>query len=192
MYYLENTWGHQLSGLLSSKTMKVILYTGLTINGFIAKKDGSTDWMCKEDFQDFDNMCRKIGVVVMGRKTWDEMNPNWLPFPQGDGTYLVLTRNSKLVSEISKTIYHLGAPEEAIELLKSQGHSEMLVIGGGETYGSFIQTGLVDELYIDIEPYLFGQGIPFFTEHNFEFKFELVEIIKLTANVVQLHYRVVK
>jgi dihydrofolate reductase len=128
----------------------------------------------------------------MGRKTWDEMNPNWLPFQQGDGTYLIFTRNSNLVSENPKTIYHLGTPEEAVELLKNRGHSQLLVIGGGETYGRFLHTGLVDELYVDIEPWLFGQGTPFFPENNFELNFKLIETIKLTSDVIQLHYQVVK
>lgn len=172
--------------------MKVVLYTALTLNGLVAKRDGSTDWISKEDFAFFDDMCRKIGVVIVGRKTWDEMNPTYLPFKEGNGTYIIHTRNSTLRSLNPKTLYSIASATEILELLTKQGHEQAIVIGGSQTYGDFLQTGLVDEIYVDFEPHIFGQGINFFPERDFELNLELIETSKLNANTVHLHYKVVK
>ena len=51
---------------------------------------------------------------------------------------------------------------------------------------------LIDELYLDVEPIVFGTGIRLFKEEDFEAKLKLVETKKLSANEMQLHYEVIK
>lgn len=51
---------------------------------------------------------------------------------------------------------------------------------------------LIDEIYLDVEPLVFGKGIPIFREADFEYELELMEIKKLNKNTIQLHYRVKK
>jgi dihydrofolate reductase len=170
--------------------MKVILYVGLSLNGMIAGVDGNTDWISKEDFANFDETCRKVKTVIMGRKSWDEMNPGWLPFHEGEGNYIVFTRNSELKSQNPKTRYFLGSPQEVIAQLESEGVGEVLVGGGGEIYGAFLTSGVVDELYVNFAPVIFGQGTRFFPESNLNLQLKLIETTKLKENTVQLHYGV--
>lgn len=172
--------------------MKVILYAALTLNGLIAKEDGNTDFLSKEDFIHFNSICNQTKTVIFGRKSWDEMNPNWLPFKEGDGTYVILTRNKSLTSQNPKTIYSSATPAEIIALLAKSGSSEVCIAGGREIFSLFLGTGVVDELYIDLEPLVFGKGIHFLTEVDLEQNFKLLAVSKLSDQTIQLHYQVIK
>ena len=76
------------------------------------------------------------------------------------------------------------APERADSLLPA--------FGGHTTWSSFAKEGLVDEIYLDIEPYLFGQGMPLFLPADFEYHLKLIETKNLNSQTLQLHYRVEK
>ena len=67
-----------------------------------------------------------------------------------------------------------------------------MVCGGGELNSSFMKENLVDEMYIDIEPLVFGKGIKVFADAVFEKKLELIETKKFSPNEIQLHYKVKK
>lgn len=57
---------------------------------------------------------------------------------------------------------------------------------------SFIAAGLIDEIFLDVEPHLFGKGIKLFEGKNFEAKLKLLGVKKISKNEVQLHYKVLK
>jgi hypothetical protein len=48
----------------------------------------------------------------------------------------------------------------------------------------------VNDIYFVVEPVLFGGGLPLFKDVEFERKLDLMEMKKLNANTVQLHYSV--
>ncbi len=82
------------------------------------------------------------------------------------------------------------SPHKALEILA--GHDEVIVAGGGKLNSSFLAEGLVDEIYLDIEPIVLGQGIPLFKERDFLHHLQLVGQKKFGQDVLQLHYRVLK
>lgn len=55
-----------------------------------------------------------------------------------------------------------------------------------------MKEGLVDEIYLDIEPIVLGKGIQLFEDADFESKLELLETRKFSNNEIQLHYKVLK
>ena len=55
-----------------------------------------------------------------------------------------------------------------------------------------MEDGLIDEIYLDIEPIIFGKGIKLFADNNFEVKLKLLGIRNLTEDILQLHYKVLK
>lgn len=77
-------------------------------------------------------------------------------------------------------------------MLEEKGFSETFLAGGGNVNSSFIKDGLIDEIYLDVEPIVFGKGIKLFSEEDFEYELELLEVNKLNENTVQLHYKVKK
>ncbi len=165
--------------------MKVVLYMAITANGYIAKENNETPWS-NEEWESFSEKVKHIKNLVVGRKTFEIMEREG-EFQKIGNPFTVVISNKE--ANNSKFI---NSPEEAIRLLEEKGFSKILVAGGGILNSSFMKKGLVDEIFLDIEPFLFGKGIQLFAENNFESKLELLETKQLSKNVIQLHYRVLK
>lgn len=172
--------------------MKVILYAALTANAMVAKSDGNSDWPSVEDLESFNNICRKSGGVIMGRKTFDIFDRGSIKdWPNGDGLHIVLTQQNGLKTQHPK-IKFVKSPQEAIEIAQEEGLKEVVVCGGSQTFGIFMKEKLVDEICLDIEPLLFGRGMPFFDVGDFEVNLELLDTKMLNKNTIQLHYKCIK
>jgi dihydrofolate reductase len=91
-----------------------------------------------------------------------------------------------------KVLFTNKSPREVIGMLKTKDFETAFLAGGGQLNSSFIEDDLIDEIYLDVEPLIFGKGIPVFAAKDFEVELELLEIKKLNLSTVQLHYRVVK
>lgn len=172
--------------------MKTILYAALTVNGMVAKTDGNSDWPSVEDFECFNNTCRKAGGVIMGRYTFDNFNGgNLADWPNADGLHIVLTHQEYLETK-HPNIKLVKSPLEAIKVAEEVGLKEVVVCGGSKTFGIFMKEKLVDEMYLDIEPLVFGEGMPFFNAGAFETKLEFIASKMLSHQTIQLHYKVCK
>ncbi|HLL60517.1 MAG TPA: dihydrofolate reductase family protein [Candidatus Nitrosocosmicus sp.] len=170
--------------------MKVILYMAITINGLIAKENGDSDWVSEEDTEQFIKKCRETGAVIMGRHTYDILYPNDLPLKQG--IHVVLTKNKSLISDKPTVIFTDKTLKDILSMLEEKGYKEACIIGGSQTVSQFVAQGLVDEVYLDVEPLFFGKGIPLIKDADFEYKLKLLELKKLNENTVQLHYKIEK
>lgn len=170
--------------------MKTILYMAMTVNGKIAGADDDTSWTSKEDWAGFLGMCKSIGNAIIGRKTYEMVNKEGTQL--GDITTVVLTHDSALLAkQSSHTIFTDNPPKEVLAMLEKKGFKEALVCGGGILNGAFLKEGLIDEMYIDIEPLVLGRGIPLFADGDFAPRLKLLEVKTLTnRQTVQLHYRV--
>ena len=70
-------------------------------------------------------------------------------------------------------------------------HPKMLLVGGSRVYSSFMKEGLVDEIYLTIEPVVFGEGKNLFAEGNFETKLKLESVERLNKKgTILLKYKV--
>ena len=165
--------------------MKIVLYMAITANGYIAKENNETPWS-DEEWESFSNIVKKIKNLVIGRKTFEIMNQDD-EFQKIGNPFTVIVSNK----EDNKSNF-VKSPEQAIKLLEEKGFSEILVAGGGMLNSSFMQKGLVDEIYLDFEPFLFGKGIKLFADNEFEAKLELLETKLLSKDTIQLHYRILK
>jgi len=76
--------------------------------------------------------------------------------------------------------------------MKAKGFKEVLLGGGSYTNATFLREGLIDEIIIDIEPFIFGKGIKLFAESQQELKLELIKTEKLSKDTIRLHYNVIK
>jgi dihydrofolate reductase len=171
--------------------MKTILYMGITINGYIAKEDGNSEWTSDEDLKGFYNHSRDAGNIVMGRNTYAAaMKSGYFPFP--DALNVVVTHEAMENTWGDRVLITDGSPKEIVALLEQKGFETLFLAGGGQLNTSFINEHLIDEIYLDVEPLLFGRGIKIFADADFEVDLELIEVKKLNAQTVQLHYRVKK
>jgi dihydrofolate reductase len=168
--------------------MKAILYMAMTINGYIAKEDHNTPWS-NEEWNSFYNFIKERKNIVVGKSTYNLMKKEREFDKIGNPTVVVVTKN-KIIDD--QDVLFVESPKKALDILSKKGFNEIVVAGGGELNSSFLKEGLISEMYLDIEPIVFGKGIKLFSDNNLNVELELLDVKKLSKNSLQLHYRVLK
>ena len=171
--------------------MKIILYMGISVNGYIAREDGDSEWTSEEDLNGFYVHSKKAGNIIMGRNTYlAALKSGYFPFP--DALNIVLS-NQKIENKWGDNVFITNkSPKEVIEILEQKKFITAFLAGGGKLNSSFVKENLIDEIYIDVEPLIIGRGIKIFADADFELELKLLEVKKLNPNTVQLHYKVIK
>ncbi|MBI5065829.1 dihydrofolate reductase [Candidatus Woesearchaeota archaeon] len=159
-----------------------------TINGYIAKENGDTPWS-QEVWNSYYKIAKSFKAIILGRKTYEIMESVKEFKKIGNPFTVVVTKKAKKNED--KTFF-VKNPKEAIKLLKQKGFKTALIGGGGKVNASFMKEKLIDEIILDIEPLIFGNGMKLFADNNFEAKLELSELKKLSANTIQVKYTVKK
>ncbi len=167
--------------------MKTTLYMAMSIDGFIAQKDNTAPWS-QEEFESFFAMVKQVGNLVIGRKTFEIMKEND-ELRNLDGVMVLVVGNTYY--DDVDNVYVVDAPERALSLLEEHGFSQALVGGGATLNTSFFEKNFVDELYVDIEPVVFGDGVRFLNKALSTKKFKLIETKLLTRDIIQLHYKLI-
>ncbi len=172
------------------KNMKTILYMGITPNGYIAKEDGDSQWTSEENLKGFFELSKRVGNIVMGRATYMEaLRYGYFPFPDALNVVLSSTSIENAWGE-DHVLVTDKTPEEVLSTLAQKGFDTAFLAGGGKVNASFFEKNLIDEIYFDVEPLLFGKGIPVIAESTFACELKLLETKQLNADTVQLHYLV--
>lgn len=169
--------------------MKITLYMAISIDGFVAKKDGNSDWVSPVDSANFEQKIKEKGCIIVGRRTFDQYQGDL--YPVKSVTNIVLTSDSSLKSEEDNVIY-ARSPSDAVKLAQKKGHDKALLIGGGITNGLFLREGLIDEVFLSVHPLILGDGIKLFEGVETDIKLEFVDQKELGEGLVQIYYQVIK
>lgn len=169
--------------------MKIIIYLAASANGMISNKRNVPDWLSPEYGEGFMAMSRRTQAVIMGKTTYNILSPEYLPL-KDEGSLVVLTHDTNATPSQSNVLFTADGPEKIVAQLTAKGHTEAVIIGGTQTVTEFVKAGLVNEIILVVEPVLFGSGLPFVSDVEFEYQLALVDVRKLNGNTVQLHYEV--
>lgn len=168
--------------------MKKILYMATTVNGFIAENDDSSDFLTKEESASYVEAVKSAGSLIIGRRTYEILSkqPEFQEFLKAGVKIVAVSKNDFKVYDSNHLVAH--SPKEALEILKDS--KEIIVAGGGKLNASFLEEDLIDEIYIDVEPSVLGNGIPLFNGGDFERNLEFLGFKYISKNELQLHYKV--
>lgn len=145
----------------------------------------SYEWTSQEDRQFFTELSKQIPVMVMGSTTYNTFKIKRAPPGR---RLLVYTHNpASVTGENVETT--AKTPQDLLQQLAREGIDSVLVAGGSAIYGMYLAAGLVDELYITVEPVLLGSGVPFL-QSTLGVKLQLLDQRNLNANTVLLHYAI--
>ena len=84
-----------------------------------------------------------------------------------------------------------ASPHEVIADLQHRNKQRCAVLGGGEIYALFLASRLLDELWITVEPQIFGAGKPF-VPFQVSVQLSLKECLHLSEDTLLLKYVVQK
>ena len=171
---------------------KVILGFGISIDGYIARRNGAMDYLVidKEGESVMADFFAKIDTTIMGRKTAIGMvkmrKSGEIPETPGI-TNFVVSRRWKPGKHDGFEVVR-GSLTAFVKKLKRRTGKDIYLGGGGELARSFLQEDLVDELFIGLGPVLLGDGIPGFPGKFPQRDFKLTECKSYSNGSVGLRY----
>ena len=170
--------------------MKIILLAVVTIDGKLARDEHHfVDWSSPEDKRLFFSTTKKAGVLIVGHNTF-----RTFPSPLPGRLHVVLTRDTSDKVDVPGVVeYTSKAPHEIVAGLEARGYSEAVMAGGAGANALFLEAGLIDEIWLTIEPLIFGTGIDLFKGAEFDLRASLISVEQLNERgTVHLKYRVNK
>jgi len=177
-----------------ARKRKFILYVALSADGFIARRDGSVDWLNRphpKGNYGIGTFYRSVDTCVMGRKTYDQV----VRFGMRDGyagkknyvfsRRLAMTASPKVVVA-NEDVIHFA------RRLRAEKGKDIWLVGGAELVAAFLDAGQVDEFILHVIPTMIGEGIPLVAPRHRNLRLKLLGIRKFPDGVVRLHYAVRK
>jgi dihydrofolate reductase len=166
--------------------MKTILLMSASSDGYTARPNDETPWSA-EEFARCNKFAHDAGNIIVGRKTYEMM----LASGDFDGSIatVVLSRNP---SDDVGNVHFVSSPKLALEYLASKDIGVAVIGGGIKTNSVFLHAGLIDEIILDFEPVILGNGFRLFEQQHENVKLELLDMTKFDDGVVRMHYAVVK
>jgi dihydrofolate reductase len=174
--------------------MTVSVFVGTSVDGFIARKNGSFDFLPADGGEPhgYEEFMASVDALVIGRNTFDVVRamPAW---PYGQKRVIVLSSHAVNLSDVRDgVVEHMaGSPEEIVAKLNASG-AKHLYVDGGITIQRFLRAGLVDRLIITRVPVLIGEGIPLFGPVPRDVRLKHVSTQTFRSGMVKSEYRVLR
>ncbi len=167
--------------------LKIIWSPAITLDGYIARTNGDSDWVSDEDGKLFHKLIKNTGCVIVGRKTYEQYKGQ--AFPVKGATTFVWTRHPETAQKEATVEYISGEPSNVAKQIEEKGFSQAVLAGGGITNNAFVALGFVTEVVVTIYPMTFGIGIKMLSEEC-NLSLELLDSQDIGGGVIRQRYRV--
>lgn len=172
---------------------KVVLYIGISLDGYIADADGKLDWLMGQDDAytgdyGYGAFEKQVDTVLMGYRTYHQVVSELSPeeWVYADKETYVITHKEL---EDKEGIHFTKEPlETLVGRLKKECKKGIWVCGGAELIRQLMEKNLIDEYHLTIMPVLLGKGIPLFQGGEKE---QLLKLVSLQSEngVIDCIYR---
>ncbi|MGD1844694.1 MAG: dihydrofolate reductase family protein [Salibacteraceae bacterium] len=172
---------------------EVIAYLACSLDGYIAGPNGELDWLNAFDPPQrtdygYGTFYRSVDTVIMGRKTYEEVMGFGVDWPYPDCKTYVMSRQTEL--SVASPDTQLAGPElmDQVRLWQQEKGKNIWLCGGGEVIKSFLNAGLVDQLWLSLMPVTLGDGLRLFPGGFPQTHWELIELNQYKGGVVGVRY----
>jgi dihydrofolate reductase len=138
---------------------KVVYSVAASLDGYIAGPSGEADWITMDPEIDFAALFARFDVVLMGRRTYDQVRAMGGGEAMPGVTSIVASRTLRPEDCPGATVIGEGLEERVGELRAGDG-KDIWLFGGGVLFRSLLDAGLVDEVGVAVMPVLLGGGVP--------------------------------
>ena len=172
---------------------KITIEMACSINGMIAKEDGSEKFLSYRGWEIMIEFLEKYDVLIWGRKTWDSILSSEENYINDLKKFniIILSNNKENKNEFSNVTY-CSSIEECLKICEKFKYEKIFISGGAIINNAFMERQIVDYIILNYNPFVLNEGIPLFTGNYFENKLKLENIIKEKDDIVQVHYKVVR
>jgi len=179
---------------MESMNRKVFIFIAVSLDGYIAREDGSIDWLSSVDSPGEDYGYEEINesadTIIMGRKTYDKVMELVDEFPHKDKKVYILSRKSRAAE--NNIVFSSKDPGELVRELLSQEGQNIYVDGGAEIVQELMRQDLIDEYIISILPVFLGSGIALFGKTGKQKMLKLTYSHSFSSGLVQVAYERVR
>ncbi len=179
----------------SATGSRVTLHVVSSLDGFIAKRDNSVDWLetsgsvyeagvpiSAEEVTDF---VKAIDCYVLGSRTYEHALE--LGWPYGDTPTVVVTGRN-LQSTRKSVEFHSGDLKTLVNEKLAPRYRNIWLVGGAILAQSFLELGLVNDIRLTIAPVLLSDGVRLFGGPLTEQRWELKDVVAYKNGFVELSY----
>jgi dihydrofolate reductase len=180
---------------------RVTIHMAASLDGFIARKNGSVDWLeTSDEFADgvamdpefIAGFLKTIDCYVMGSRTYETalgFETKGFGWAYGDKPVFVLTTRD--LPRTRDTIeFYSGDVAQLVNARLRPAFRAIWFVGGGVLSAECLRLGLADEVRYSIMPVLIGDGIPFFDKLGKDVPLHLAEVKAYRSGMVELRYEV--
>lgn len=173
---------------------QVTLYIATSLDGYIAREDGSIDWLESADtgeedygYQEFFD---SVEITLMGNRTFRQILGFGVEFPYIGKENYVFTRGTPEASEHATVTDR--DPASLVRELKGGGGGaggEIWLVGGSELNSVLLEADLIDRMILTVLPLPLGSGIPLFRRRAPQLPWKLAEAEAYDTGFLQLTYQ---
>jgi len=187
--------------MMKDAESRVTIHMAASLDGFVARKEGSVDWMeISDEFAGgeildsglVEAFLKTIDCYVMGSRTYETalvFESKGLGWAYGEKPTFVLT--SRELPRIRDTVeFYSGDLAQFVNGHLRPTFRSIWFVGGGVVSGKCLRLGLADEVRYSILPILVGDGIRFFEKLDRDIPLHLAEVKAYKSGTVALRYEV--
>jgi dihydrofolate reductase len=182
---------------------RVTVHMAASLDGFIARNDGTVDWLETSDHFDageemtaevVTSFLHTIDCYVMGSRTYEtalDFESKGMGWSYGDKPTVVLTRRE--LRRVRDTVeFYDGDLRQLVEEQLKPRFRSIWVVGGAALSAECLRLGLADEIRYSIVPAVIGSGLSFFHGLDSTVALHLLETKAYKSGIVALRYEVKK
>jgi len=160
--------------------MKTILVFVSSLDGKVTKWGNPKvrSWSSKSDQDYFKNIWDETRLIIMGSKTY-----NADPIkPSSNHLLVVMTQHPseyRGIETSGQLEFTDESPGKLFTRFEKEGNELMLIVGGAHIATSFLKEQLIDELWLTLEPKIFGLGGNFVIEEKLDISLQLLSCEKV-------------
>jgi len=168
----------------------------ITLDGFVARKDHSLDWLTKQKTADEDHgfaeFLEKIDVIVMGSGSFRTvLGFDAWPYEKPVVVLSNTMTDDAVPAELANKVEITNlSPEDLMIEMERRGWPRVYV-DGGAVVQSFLKLGLINDFKLAIVPVLLGDGIRLFGNLPSDVDLELTDTKAFPSGLVELRYKVI-
>lgn len=179
----------------TKRKRKIIAYIATSADGYIARADGSVDWLDRprpKGNYGMSTFLRGIDTILWGRKTYDQN----LMMTGGKGSsfgphFKNYVFSHRTQGPSANGVEFVSGPIlQFAKRLRGEPGKDIWMMGGGGIIASFLDLGEIDEFIIHVVPVLIGEGIPLLQPAQRTIPLKLRSSRSFADGVMRLHYQV--
>ena len=183
---------------------KLVLIVHISLDGFVAGPKGKLDGFeaGEENLQFVCVLTKNADTILMGRISYELLNPFWPTAKDRPGAtkgeveysnwynsaHKIIVSSTLKNEGLDNTTILSGNIEQEVMRLKQKPGKEILIFGSPSISRALIQEDLIDSFWIFVNPVIFGDGIPLFTNRGKKSKLELQMNTRFSNGEIALHY----